>query len=249
MAELDPKRKAEMSRHVGSAYNLSNIIKIEPYINEIVSLLCDRLAEAGHANKPVELDRWFGFMAFDIIGEVTFSKSFGFLRTGTDIGGSIGNARALMAYISVAGFFQRLHKLTLGNPYLYSWGLMPHQHIFDTTLDAIKAHEKNPDTRNDMLSTWASQHEKHPEKMSKSLLYGVTYATVGAGSDAISAFLQAFYYHVLPNPQHLARLRKEIDDAKTTGKVVSWEEARQLPFLQASVRILPSPRPLKVDYE
>jgi hypothetical protein len=235
MAELDPKRKVEMSKSVAAGYSLTNLIKSEFYIDNVISLLVQKLEFAGCSGKPVQLDRWFGYMAFDVIGEVTFSESFGFLRTGTDIGGSISNARALMAYISVAGFFQNLHKLTLGNPILYSWGLMPRQHIFDTTLRAIKAHEDNPYARNDMMSIWGAQHEKTPEKLSKSLLYGVTYATVGAGSDAMSAFLQAFYYHILSTPQHLERLRAEIDAAQTTGRVVHWEEARQMPFLQACV--------------
>jgi hypothetical protein len=44
--------------------------------------------------------------AFDVIGEVVFSKPFGFLEQGKDIGNAIQNSLALSAYISVAGYFR-----------------------------------------------------------------------------------------------------------------------------------------------
>lgn len=239
MSETDPKRRVERARNVAAAYTLSHIIKSEPFIDQSIELLEKRLDEFGEANKPVEFDEWFNYLAFDIIGDVTFSSRFGFLEGGKDIGGSIANSRILTLYVTLAGFFQKLHSATLGNPIVSQLNLMPTQHIFDTTLRAIQNRQKNPDVRTDMLALWMKQLADNPDKMEEKELYGVTNATVGAGADTVSATLQAFFYYMLRHPQYLARLREEIDAAKLGSGVISFADARQLPFLQACVRFLP----------
>jgi hypothetical protein len=189
-------------------------------------------------NKPVEFDKWFNYLAFDVIGEITFSKAFGFLETGTDVGGSVENSRILTLYVAVIGYFQTIHKLTLGNPLIGKLGLTPSQHIFDTVCRAVTARKTNPDKRADMLEQWMLQLKEHPERFEENELYEVANATVGADADKISATLQAFWYYLLRSPQDLARVREKIDEAAAAGKispVVSYAEARDLPFLQACV--------------
>lgn len=174
------------------------------------------------------------------IGEVTFSKAFGFLETGTDVGGSIENSRILTGYVAVVGYFQTIHRLTLGNPWIGKLGLTPSQHIFDTVRRAVTARQSNPDVRQDMLEQWMIQLKEHPDRFEENELYGVANATVGAGADTVSATLQAFWYYLLRNPTALKQLREEVDDAAARGKlssVVSFAEARELPFLQACVRM------------
>ena len=95
MSEVDPKKRVERAKNVAAAYTLSNIIKSESHIDKVIDLLetrLDRLAEQG---APVEFDKWFNYMAFDVIGEVVFSSAFGFTDSGSDIGGSIANTRFL----------------------------------------------------------------------------------------------------------------------------------------------------------
>lgn len=90
-----------------------------------------------------------------------------------------------------------------------------------------------------MLEQWMQQLHDHPERFEENELYGVANATVGAGADTVSATLQAFWYYLIHNPQHLAKLREEIDGAAKSGKlssIVSYAEARDLPFLQACVK-------------
>ena len=98
----------------------------------------------------------------------------------------------------------------------------------------------NPDKRANMLEQWMIQLEKHPDQFKESELYGVANATVGAGADTISATLQAFWYHLLRNPEAFAKLRTEIDTATMSGQlsvIVSYAEAQKLPYLQACVGI------------
>jgi hypothetical protein len=213
-------------------------LRSERHIDGLIALLEKRLTGLAMENKPVESDKWFNYLAFDAISEVTFSKAFGFLETGTDVGGSIENSRILTFYVAVMGYFQIIHRLTLGNPLIRKLDLTPSQHIFDTVRRAVTARKSNPDKRADMLEQWMLQLREHPERFEENELYGVSNGTVGVSANTISATLQAFWYYHLRSPQDLARVREEIDEAAAAGElspVVNYAESRDLPFLLACV--------------
>ncbi|KAL1961807.1 hypothetical protein VTN77DRAFT_1019 [Rasamsonia byssochlamydoides] len=235
MSEVDPKRQVSRARNIASAFTLTNLLKSEQHMDQLIELLMTRLGQLADARQPVEFDKWFNYIAFDIVGQMAFSSPFGFLESGTDIGGSIENSRVLTLYVAVAGFFVKLHQMTLGSPLVTKLGLMPSQHIFDTTLRAISKRRTNPEVRFDMFEHWKRMVAEHPDRMEENELYGVTNMTIGAGADTISATLQAFFYYLIRYPKHLERARAEILSAKTS-RIVSFAEAQSLPFLQACIK-------------
>jgi hypothetical protein len=89
------------------------------------------------------IDKWINYLAFDIVGEATFSKSFGFLLAGHDIGDSISNQFKLRLYIAIVGHYNFLHDYLLANPLIAYFNLQPSMHIFDTCLAAVEARSKN----------------------------------------------------------------------------------------------------------
>lgn len=235
MSATDPKEQVRRTKNLAAGFALSHVIKSEPYIDDCIRLLKKHFSGFAASGKPAHLDEWFNYMAFDVIGEVVFSQRFGFLEAGKDLGGSIANSRLLVPYVTMAGFFKRLHRLTVGNPLITDWNLMPTQHILDTTLRALEARKKNPDVREDILSLWLRQHERYPEKLSEKELHGCVNMTVGAASDTVSASLQSFFYYLIRHPEYLAIAKKEISEANLTDDVVSYADASKLPFLQACV--------------
>lgn len=238
MSELDPSRHIEKSRNVAAGYALSNIIKSERYVDAVLQTLETRLDELGKSGKPAEFDRWFNYFAFDVLGEVTFSKSFGFVESGTDIRNAIANTRALALYIAVMGHYIWVHHLTLGNPILSRLGIQPSSHIFDTCLAAIDARKKNPESRNDMMQRWLDVRAKDPDRMAESEVFAAAVANIGAGADTVSATSQGLFYYLIRNPQYLKRAREEIDGAQFRGELsplVQYAEAQKLTFLQACV--------------
>jgi cytochrome P450 len=235
MSELDPRRHAQRSKHLAAGFSMTHVLKSEPHVSSSILRLKSRLHEFAQSTAEVHLDHWFNYLAFDIIGEVVFSSSFGFLDAGRDLGGSIANNRFLSLYVAIAGFFQNVHRMTVGNPIVSDRKLMPTQHIFDTTLTAIDARQKNPGVRRDVLSLWMEQRAANGDSFSEKELYGCVNMTVGAGADTVSASLQSFFYHIIRHPRMLERVRKEIGDAGLTEDVVSYADAAGLPFLMACV--------------
>ncbi|KAJ6095580.1 hypothetical protein N7486_006326 [Penicillium sp. IBT 16267x] len=253
MSELDHRRHIEKNRNIASGYALSNIIKSEPYVDAVLELFTNAMDVYAKAGKPFKFETWFTFYAFDVLGEVTFSKSFGFVETGTDIGNAISNTRALALYIAVMGHYTWFHNLTLGNPLLSRLGIQPSSHIFDTCLAAIKARKENPKVRKDMMQQWLDTRAKDPDRMAESEILGAAVANVGAGADTVSSTMQALTYCLIRSPEHLQRLRAEIDAAQAGGElspIVQYNEAQKLPFLQACMKeiyrlysAVPSPLP------
>ncbi|KAL2817512.1 cytochrome P450 [Aspergillus cavernicola] len=239
MSETDPQRHIDKGKNVAAGYALSNIIKSETYVDDIIATLKGQLNSLIESRKPVHLDKWFNYFAFDVVGEVTFSQSFGFVKAGNDIGNAIANARKLALYVSIMGHFVWFHNLTIGNPLMSTLGLIPASHLFDTCVAAIDARKKNPEARNDMMERWLNVRNTHPERMTDAEVFAAAAANVGAGAETVSASLQALIYYLLQNPMYLRRLQNELDMAQVRGElspVVQYAEAQNLPYLQACIK-------------
>ncbi|KAH6659961.1 cytochrome P450 [Truncatella angustata] len=240
-AELDPKKKIERSRNFAPAYALSSILKSEAAIDDVIAKLCDWMNEYADEKKPMDLDWFFTYASFDIIGEVIFSKQFGFIETGTDVKNAIHNVANLNAYGAIAGFYHWFHYLVC-NPLVTWTQLMPYGHMYDVTFTAIDQRRKNPDARYDLIAHWLKQHEEHPERLSMRNIEAHSFQAVGAGSDTVSSGLQSFVYHIIRNPEgrHWQKCRDEIRDAQSQGmcneRVVSFADAQKLPYLQACIK-------------
>jgi cytochrome P450 len=187
----------------------------------------------------MHLDKFFTYTAFDVVGEVIFSKQFGFLEQGADVGNSISNSLALNAYAAVGGFFQPLNMI-VANPFVTWLRIMPMGHLFNTTMKAIGERERNQDARFDLVAHWFKMLAKHPERMQLRDIHAQATTSVGAGADTVSCGLQSFIYHMLRHPTAWRRVRDEIDAAYERGlcadRVVAFDHAQRLPYLQACIK-------------
>ncbi|RDW82882.1 cytochrome P450-5 [Coleophoma crateriformis] len=235
MSEVDAKRHIAKTKNVAPGYAFSNVIKTEPFVDATIRLFGIRMDELCTANLPVNFDEWFNFLGFDIMGEVTFSKQFGFVEQGRDVGNAIANTRMLGVYVAVMGHFWWAHDYLLANPLIEYFGLAPSLHIFDTCLAAIDTRSKNDKVRKDMIEQWMDMRKKHPDRMEEKEILAAAVANIGAGADTVSSALQALFYNLLRKKALFDKLRKEVDDASLIG-VPAHEDTQKLPFLQACIK-------------
>ncbi|KAJ5098182.1 hypothetical protein N7532_005183 [Penicillium argentinense] len=229
-------------------------IEEAPYdVDTVLALFTKAIDKYSQAGKPFEFSTWFTFFAFDVLGEVTFSNSFGFVGTGINIGNAIANTRSLALYVAVMDHYTWFHNLTLGNPLLSRLGIQPSSHIFGTCLAAISARKENPEVRKDMMQQWLDTRAKYPGRMAENEIFAAAVANVGADVDTVIAALQSRFYYLLRYPQYLQQLRAELDTAQAQEEltqIVQDNEAQKLPFLQACIKEIywfqnsvPSPLP------
>lgn len=119
----------------------------------ILAKLFSWMDDAARTRKPMELGDFFSFAAYDITGEVTFSKSFGFIEKGEDIGGAIATNEAMEIYFAIFGYFRWLSYLVC-NPFTTWTELLPLGHLGAITKAALKERKKNPDARFDISAHW-----------------------------------------------------------------------------------------------
>lgn len=179
MAELDPKTHISKQRNLAAGYALSSIIQSEPQVDDLIRLLESRFDHCIRVGEAAELDKWFNFFAFDAVGEVTFSQSFRFLETGTDVRHACANTEKLRVYVAAMGHYVWFHHWTLGNPVLSRLGLQPSSHIFDTCMDAFARRKKNPEVRKDMVGEWYRTCHQFPNRTTETDIFAAAVSKKG----------------------------------------------------------------------
>jgi hypothetical protein len=154
MSTVDPKRKMARSKNFSSGWSLTNVLRNEAAVDGVIEKLLDWMDQKAGLRAPTDIGRWFTFTAFDMVGEAVFSRQFGFLDEGRDIGNSVANGAALNAYATIMGFFRRVHVVFVGNPLVASLKLLPMGHLFDTSVQAVEERLNNKDSRFDILAHW-----------------------------------------------------------------------------------------------
>lgn len=238
MSTTDTKQKIKLSKHFASGYRLSNAIKAEESIDSVFVQLLDWLDRFSKSGQPMDLDRYVTFTTFDLLGEVLFSKSFGYLAAGKDIGGSISKTGQLVGIHALVSHFRSIQLLAL-NP--WTTKLMPWGHLFNTAADALDDRRQNPDARFDIVAHWLRTSARNPGCLTDRQILANTVANVGAGSDTVSNAVQAFLYYMAGNPHNWERVREEIRDAqkkdeRCLSRVISYKDAILLPLLQACIK-------------
>jgi hypothetical protein len=102
----DEKYHAKLRRAVANAYAMSTLVQFEPFVDSTTTEFLKQLSQR-YADKPdtvCDFSRWLQFYAFDVIGELTFSKRLGFVDHGIDVDNIIRDNERMLGYFAVVGF-------------------------------------------------------------------------------------------------------------------------------------------------
>lgn len=91
-ATQDENIHRALKKPVSGTYSMSNLVSFEPYVDSTMRVFCEQLEKrfinaAGGRGRPCDFGQWLQMFAFDVIGEITFSKRLGFLECGEDVDG------------------------------------------------------------------------------------------------------------------------------------------------------------------
>jgi hypothetical protein len=199
-----------------------------------------------------DLGEWLEFLAFDVMGEMTFSRRFGFLDSGIDVNGIATNNKLYFDKTSPVTQITWIDWVWSKNPLVQR--LQPaktnpvvtfaHQRCQERR-EAEKASTSDDEPQpadlnnNDFLSRFDKIMAKD-QSIPPFALTAWTVSNVAAGSDTTAILLRKIMHELLQDSASMHRLIQEIDQATSTsensGEVVQWSCARKLPYLDAVIK-------------
>lgn len=119
----DQEVHRKLKSGVAQKYSLSSLLSLEPLVDKVTQQMItklrdcsENLVDKSQNSTIVDLGKYLQYYAFDVIGSITFSKTFGFIESGYDRGKVIEGIDFGLLYNSVVGQVPILHKFLLGNP-------------------------------------------------------------------------------------------------------------------------------------
>lgn len=90
-----------MKKPIAGIYSMSNLIEFEPYVDSTIALFFKRLGEVqSKSRQPCDLGTWLQWFAFDVMGEITFSRRLGSLDKAKDVDGIMASIWKWFQYSS-----------------------------------------------------------------------------------------------------------------------------------------------------
>ncbi|KAI0899239.1 cytochrome P450 [Annulohypoxylon nitens] len=258
---------AQFRRCVNSAFAMSALVQYEPFVDNTTKLFLKQTEKLFAGNpQGCNFTQWLQFYAFDVIGEITYSKRHGFVEKNEDIDGIVGYLGNLFLYVAPVGQIPWLDRVFLKNPIylkLSQWGFIdatfpvarfararmaerlgpnltgdPSKPLLPVSTEG-KSEPKSPD----LLSKFLAARDVRPEFMSDTLVQTMAVSMAFAGSETTAISLASVFYYLLRNPSTLTKLKRELDDASLSGLfsdyetgLVTWTESQKLPYLDACIK-------------
>lgn len=118
---------ARYRRCVNNAFSMSSLVGYEPLVDSTTDAFIEqtqkRYCDTG---KVCNFSRWLQFFAFDVIGEITWSKRIGFVDRDYDVDGIVKFIGDFLSYAAPVGQMPWLDLVWSKNPLLLQlqkWGL------------------------------------------------------------------------------------------------------------------------------
>ncbi|KAM5343296.1 hypothetical protein ACJ41O_014262 [Fusarium nematophilum] len=252
---------AQFRRSVNSAFAMSALVQYEPFVDNTTRLFLEQ-TEKLFVGKSCDFTQWLQFYAFDVIGEITYSKRHGFIEKNEDVEGIVAYLSKLFLYVAPVGQIPFLDLLFLKNPIylkLSQWGLfdstfpvakfararMAERLIPELKSDAVlpTSEMKKQPLGQDLLSKFIAAREARPEFMTDQLVQTMAVSMAFAGSETTAITLSAVFYYLLRNKRCYEKLQRELDAASRAGAfsdydsgLVTFSEAQKFPYLHACIQ-------------
>ena len=178
-------------------YSMAAMQQLSPFIDDTIALFMTKIDQhiSGQLDKsaagPIfDLGAYLHYFAFDVLGEVAFSRSFGFLAEGRDVDNAIKTIDKSQAYNGIVGQVPELDFFLRRNPL---WKLIPalstknalitrmaleamsHRRPFDKDSAGLL---RSGDGRRDLMSSLIQGHLKDPSKFSEGDVFAVAHGAM-----------------------------------------------------------------------
>ncbi|OCL07759.1 cytochrome P450 oxidoreductase [Glonium stellatum] len=244
--ETDEEKHGVKRRMASNAYSMKSVLDFERFVDKTEKCFFRRLDELfvrgeERAGEECDLGSWLQYFAFDVIGEILLSRSFGFLEAGSDVMGGIDFIEKTFDYYAVLGHIPEYHIFFWGNP-LWNFVKPKISLVTGIVLGEMRARKTSSDKqfdRKDLMSRFFESKEAHPEKMNEMDVFSISHGAIFAGSDSTAISLRSILYQLMKNPDKYSKMMEEIEEYDRKGLLstpVAYSQAIKMPYLQAVIK-------------
>ncbi|KAH7211243.1 cytochrome P450 [Fusarium oxysporum] len=237
-----PAEHAQMKKPMAKYYSSSNVLTMEVKMNQVIEELCKQIDNRFlEDNKSFDLAEWLGLYTWDMIGSLTFSQPFGYMKKGHDFDGTIIASALSVDYFAQIGQMPFLDWLLNKNP-MVRIGPPDMSHVTHFSIAQLQRRLEQQEQRKsseepDFLDHFIDGMKSNPDSVDAKLVLNFLLANVLAGADTTVIALRAIFDFLLQNQHAMTKLKSEIltlgfNDAE----VVPYSRARSLPYLDAVTR-------------
>lgn len=190
-----------------------------------------------------------------MIGNITYSRRFGFLDRGEDVEKVLASLQSVMSYSTLVGIYAWAH------PILYAIaekipgsGAQGRSYLIQYTQRRIKEREAEraadeeqgkrhlpkAGAPRDFLDITMDAAQDPEKAMTPYHVFMASMSNIIAGSDTTAISLSSVLWHLAAHPQILMKLRVELDQAVAESNMtpdrITFKESQNLPYLQACIK-------------
>ncbi|KAK3499458.1 putative benzoate 4-monooxygenase cytochrome P450 [Neurospora hispaniola] len=252
-AEHTRKRKI-----VSHTFSAKSVQQFEPYMHSNLELFVKQwdsmIKNSKNPDKTAHLDclEWFNYLAFDVIGDLSFGQPFGMLSSGADMAEIRSSPDAAPIYAPAIEILNRRGEVsaTLGiHPTLkpfakylpdpfFTKGLAAVENLAGIAIACVKSRLDNPPpvTRKDLLQRLMEGRDEKGEPLGREELTAEALTQLIAGSDTTSNSSCALLFHAVRTPGVMQKLQAELDaNIPPEVDVPTYDMVKELPYLEAVI--------------
>jgi cytochrome P450 len=210
----------------------------EVHIKRYVDLFIERLGEMAQKGDAVDMVKWFNYISFDVIGDLTFAESFNCLANGEYHPWIV----MIFASIKTASNLQFINHYPLLKPlawYMMGWrGLEKGKmHKEAARQRAEKRIARGPvDERKDFMTHILRDNDESGKTgMTHDEIVQNTGLLMGAGSETTAGAMAGMAFHLTQTPHAYKRLCEETRSAFKSEEEIDMRAVSKLRYLQACI--------------
>ncbi|KAI9730791.1 MAG: hypothetical protein M1818_008071 [Claussenomyces sp. TS43310] len=239
----DEQYHSQLVRVAKNGYLAAAAPEVEARLQPLVDLALAKIEELGMGGqRSIDTSTIIAHYALDAMGLIFISEAFGFLKTGVDLGGTIGAVNILNKYFSFVTQTSWMHRYLLGNRFAQSF-LEDANPIMRFVIPIVEKRidggqmEQRLDFLDCLLDSNAAVKDP-ATKLRYDQIVSLPVASIQAGYATVAIALRSIIYQLARNREAYQKLQREVDDGLASG-VLSWPpgvaHAAKLPYLNAVI--------------
>lgn len=226
-------------------FSRGKILQSEALVQRLVQKLCDRIEEFGRLGQPAPLSLGFTCLATDMISEFAIDRSYGYLDAPDwhpHWGQTLKDASELGAITRQVTWILPIlkscpqawaEKFNPGLGLFYTLSRRTEERIMEVqrARNLMERENKGTSRGKYTLIDQVLDSKLVPDEKSSCRLVEEIRSAIGAGTETTSNALTVITYHLLSNPDKLARLRGELELNCDPEKQTELCKLEQLPYL------------------